>query len=399
MSPSKLTFITQGDREVVFTRAFAASRDMVFDCMTKPDLVKRWLLGPPGWTMPVCEIDLRVGGKFRYVWRNQDGRDMAMAGVYREIAAPERIVHNEVFDDDWTGGETTVTSTLSEAGGRTTLTTSVIYANEKARQGPWSAAWSTAWSTATAVSTPCSKPSDTAGGGRSWISASPTPCPPSGRPPPTTTWPIWTGSASSRLGPWACRWPICRRSPSAWAATTTWPPPCGPPDSTKRGCWPAWSTTRPRSRRSRWTPGEPGSTTGRSSTPPASSCSTARPTPSPRSGNGAGLNDAFGRRAAFALLACLALHDKTAGDTPFLDGLTLIERAAGDNRSFVKKAANWALRAIGLRESPALKAAALDTARRLAASPEPSARWIGKDAVRALEKDAAKSGTGTHGKA
>lgn len=135
MSPSKLTFITQGDREVVFTRAFAASRDMVFDCMTKPDLVKRWLLGPPGWTMPVCEIDLRVGGKFRYVWRNQDGRDMAMAGVYREIAAPERIVHNEVFDDDWTGGETTVTSTLTETGGRTTLITSVIYANEKARQG------------------------------------------------------------------------------------------------------------------------------------------------------------------------------------------------------------------------------------------------------------------------
>jgi uncharacterized protein YndB with AHSA1/START domain len=135
MTQSKLTVATQGDREVVFTRAFAAPRDLVFDCMTKPDLVKRWLLGPPGWTMPVCEIDLKVGGKFRYVWRSEDGRDMAMAGVYREIAAPERIVHNEVFDDDWTGGETLVTSTLTEAGGRTTLTTSVIYANEQARQG------------------------------------------------------------------------------------------------------------------------------------------------------------------------------------------------------------------------------------------------------------------------
>ena len=135
MAQDKLTVATQGDREVVFTRAFAAPRDLVFDCMTKPDLVKRWLLGPPGWTMPVCEIDLRVGGKFRYVWRNQDGRDMGMAGVYREIVAPERIVHNEVFDDNWTGGETTVTSTLAEAGGRTTLTTSVIYANEAARKG------------------------------------------------------------------------------------------------------------------------------------------------------------------------------------------------------------------------------------------------------------------------
>ncbi len=135
MAHEKLTVATEGDREVVFTRAFDASRDLVFDCMTKPDLVKRWLLGPPGWTMPVCEIDLRVGGKFRYVWRNQDGRDMGLSGVYQEIAASERIVHTETFDDDWTGGQTLVTSTLSEAGGRTTLTTSVLYANDKARQG------------------------------------------------------------------------------------------------------------------------------------------------------------------------------------------------------------------------------------------------------------------------
>lgn len=107
-------------------------------------------------------------------------------------------------------------------------------------------------------------------------------------------------------------------------------------------------------------------------------------------GEWAPLNDEFGRRAAFALLACLALHTKGVDDQPFLDGLVLIEGAAGDSRSFVKKAVNWALRAIGLRKSPVLKAAALDTARRLAASSQPSARWIGKDAVRALEKDAAK---------
>jgi 3-methyladenine DNA glycosylase AlkD len=100
----------------------------------------------------------------------------------------------------------------------------------------------------------------------------------------------------------------------------------------------------------------------------------------------AGLNDEFGRRAAFALLACLALHDKGAGDQPFLDGLVLIERAAGDDRNFVKKAVNWALRAIGLRESPLLKAATLETARRLAASPDAAPRWVGKDALRALAK-------------
>ena len=104
----------------------------------------------------------------------------------------------------------------------------------------------------------------------------------------------------------------------------------------------------------------------------------------------AGLNDEFGRRAAFALLACLALHDKATGDQPFLDGLMLIERVASDDRNFVKKAVNWALRTIGLRSSPVLKAAALETARRLAASPEATPRWVGKDAVRALEKAASK---------
>ena len=135
MAHEKLTVATQGDRELVFTRAFNASRELVFDCMTKPELVKRWLLGPPGWTMPVCEIDLRVGGAFRYVWRNEDGRDMGMGGVYREIVAPERIVNTELFDEDWTGGETLTTSTLSEAGGRTTLVTTVVYANEAARKG------------------------------------------------------------------------------------------------------------------------------------------------------------------------------------------------------------------------------------------------------------------------
>ena len=108
-----------------------------------------------------------------------------------------------------------------------------------------------------------------------------------------------------------------------------------------------------------------------------------------RVGAWAVLNDEFGRRAAFALLACLALHDKGSDERPYLEGLALIEAAASDDRNFVKKAVNWALRAIGLRDSPVLKAAALDTARRLAASPEPSARWVGKDAVRAFAKTTA----------
>lgn len=91
MSEKTLELTTRGDREIVMTRVFDAPRRLVFDAFTKPELVKQWLLGPPGWTMPVCEIDLRVGGAYRYVWRAADGQKMGMGGVYREIQAPERL--------------------------------------------------------------------------------------------------------------------------------------------------------------------------------------------------------------------------------------------------------------------------------------------------------------------
>src|SRR5262249_22153550 len=99
-----LTVTAVGDREIVMTRSFDAPRRLVFEAITKPELVKRWLTGPPGWTMDVCEIDLRVGGRYRYGWQNVDGRTMAMGGVYREIAAPERVVATEKFDDAWYPG-------------------------------------------------------------------------------------------------------------------------------------------------------------------------------------------------------------------------------------------------------------------------------------------------------
>jgi len=90
---------TRGDREIVMTRDFAAPRQLVFDAFTKPELVRRWLLGPPGWSMPVCEMDFRVGGSYRYVWRHEKGQEMGMGGVYREIVVPERIVSTEKFDE------------------------------------------------------------------------------------------------------------------------------------------------------------------------------------------------------------------------------------------------------------------------------------------------------------
>jgi 3-methyladenine DNA glycosylase AlkD len=97
------------------------------------------------------------------------------------------------------------------------------------------------------------------------------------------------------------------------------------------------------------------------------------------------LNNEFGRRAAFALLASLALHGRGT-DADYLARLPLIEAAATDQRNFVKKGVSWALRAIGGKKSPPLRAAARDLAARLAESPDRTARWIGKDALKAFAK-------------
>lgn len=131
-----LNVTAQGAREIVMTRAFDAPRDLVFEAFTKPELLKRWLLGPPGWSMVVCDIDLKVGGTYRYVWRrDSDGTDMGMGGVYREIVAPERIVATEKFDESWYPGEAVGTLVLTERDGRTTVTQTMLYATREARDG------------------------------------------------------------------------------------------------------------------------------------------------------------------------------------------------------------------------------------------------------------------------
>ncbi len=133
--PGPLQISTPSDREVVITRQFDAPRELVFDCHTKPDLVRRWLLGPPGWTMPVCDIDLKVGGRYRYVWRGPGGEEMGMGGTFRLIERPARIDTAELFDQDWTGGETFITTRFTEQDGRTTATLTVLYSSKEAREG------------------------------------------------------------------------------------------------------------------------------------------------------------------------------------------------------------------------------------------------------------------------
>src|SRR5690242_20612125 len=131
----KLVVSAHGEREIVMTRMFAAPRALVFEAYTTPEFVRRWLLGPDGWDMPVCEIDLRVGGRFRYLWRHASGQQMGMGGVYKEIVVPERIVSAEKFDDPWYQGEGLGTVVFKEHQGMTMLTTTIVYESQAIRDG------------------------------------------------------------------------------------------------------------------------------------------------------------------------------------------------------------------------------------------------------------------------
>lgn len=153
MNPTKsaatVDIDTPSDREIRMRRVFDAPRALVFDAYTKPELLTRWMGVMPGWTFAVCEIDLRVGGSFRYVWRGPDGIEMGMRGTYLEVVRPKRIVNSESFDEKWYDGECVETVTFEENGGRTTLTTLLRYDNQALRdsvlQSPASTGMEAGW--------------------------------------------------------------------------------------------------------------------------------------------------------------------------------------------------------------------------------------------------------------
>jgi len=128
-----LKLTTRGDREIVMTRVFNAPRSLVWDAFTKPEMLSRWLCGPPGWTMPVCQLANKVGESYRYVWRGPGGEEMGMGGVLREFDPPRRMVASEKFDQPWYPGEAVGTVELAEESGRTTLTHTLLYESREAR--------------------------------------------------------------------------------------------------------------------------------------------------------------------------------------------------------------------------------------------------------------------------
>jgi uncharacterized protein YndB with AHSA1/START domain len=128
---SAVTIAMPSDLEVVMTRDIDAPRRLVWEAWTNPAHVPQWMLGPGDWTMPVCEIDLRPGGTWHFVWRKPNGKEMDMRGTYREVAPPERLVSTERWGPEWP--ETINTLVLTERAGRTTISLTVLYPSKQAR--------------------------------------------------------------------------------------------------------------------------------------------------------------------------------------------------------------------------------------------------------------------------
>jgi len=123
----KLEIVGVGDRQIVMTRGLAAPPSLVFDALVTPSLLLQWLHGPVGWRLVECDFDAIEGGRYRYLWRGPNGQSMAAKGVIRQIVRPTRLVTVEIFDDNWTGGEVTATTELTDDGAWTLLTNTGTY--------------------------------------------------------------------------------------------------------------------------------------------------------------------------------------------------------------------------------------------------------------------------------
>jgi uncharacterized protein YndB with AHSA1/START domain len=121
----------RGDREVVLRRQFDAPRHLVFEAFTKPDHLKRWMLGPPGWAMVSCKAPDKVGEKYRYEWVHTDGMKLVIGGVVRELVPPERIVVTELMDAQTE--HSLITTTFTEKDGKTLMTTVALYPSKEFR--------------------------------------------------------------------------------------------------------------------------------------------------------------------------------------------------------------------------------------------------------------------------
>lgn len=124
---------TPSDLEIVVTRMLDAPRNMVWDAHTKPDLIRRWLLGPPGWEMTECVFEAFDGGKYRYAWKHEDGPTMGMGGTNTKVKKPERIDATQLFDGGIMGPEARTVLKLEDVGGKTRCSVTIIHASKEIR--------------------------------------------------------------------------------------------------------------------------------------------------------------------------------------------------------------------------------------------------------------------------
>jgi uncharacterized protein YndB with AHSA1/START domain len=137
--PSSLTVDTPSDREVRVTRKFKAPTRLVWDAHTKPELVRKWQYGFEGWSLPICEMDVRAGGAYRWRWRNDDdGQEMGFLGKYLEVTPHTRLVYDQLYDPGslgipMTSEPTVITTEFTESGEFTTLTMTMLFASKEER--------------------------------------------------------------------------------------------------------------------------------------------------------------------------------------------------------------------------------------------------------------------------
>ena len=137
MKPAQVS--TPSDTEVLVSRSFDASAELVWRAYTEPDLMRLWCCGPPGWSMPVCEMDVRVGGKYRWRWRSdEDGNEFGFSGEFQEVALHAKLVHTQYYDagdlDDSMGKEPALIAvTFQERGGITSVATSIKFVSKEDR--------------------------------------------------------------------------------------------------------------------------------------------------------------------------------------------------------------------------------------------------------------------------
>jgi len=131
---SGFALAAQGARDILITNNFPAPAARVFEALTRPELIRQWMLGPPGWTLAICKTNPVPGGEFRYLWHNEGGEEQGMSGSYLTVDPPHRLVHVERFDRMPEDSQTTITSELTEIEGRsTTLRATIHYATPEAR--------------------------------------------------------------------------------------------------------------------------------------------------------------------------------------------------------------------------------------------------------------------------